>query len=397
MDNGVSGVLSLLVVYLLSYRYSTANKVLWLKPFDQVIYNLWSGTYIGSDLQKASQTFFQVLLLPILVLVLLSNFQHPKLHIVRIWTNISILVLILPTIFLAGWVDTVKYITSPAYFSLTIVLGLCVSTNDQIVNFLWRRLRYIPAYILLLIPMLIFRNKVFSDSMATQITHIFLWTALFLFIIRNRLNSRSTVKTHWLPLVPVSILVFLSFVEPLAHDIQGQIASRRPQQNVESIVGDKFVQEIGNWLKNNSDRSSIIASNSFCGDNECVGQFWFIQQLQLFRSEPDILSGSCSRCNVNSLFGGANFLLADYSDRRFLIQGPRFLFGMSYPPNWVIEKMDFSLSFPALSDDQKITKMQTFGVDYFVIDKIASPNRTSISPDLIAFQNLNFIIIKKPT
>ena len=127
-----------------------------------------------------------------------------------------------------------------------------------------------------------------------------------------------------------------------------------------------------------------------------MGQFWFSQQLQLFRSEPDVLSGSCSRCNITSLFGGANFLLADYSDRRFLIQGPRFLFGLSYPPNWVIEKMDFSLSLPALSDDQKMIKMETFGVDYFVIDKIASPMRTYISPNLIVFQNLKFIIIKRP-
>jgi hypothetical protein len=394
--SGLSGILSLLIVYLLSYRYSTANKMLSITPFDQVIHNLWSGTNIGSDLQKASQSFFQILLLPILASVLLSNFQHPKIHIVRIWTNISILILILPTIFLAGWVDTVKYITSPAHFSLTVILGLCVSTNNQIVNFLWKKLPNIAAFLLLLLPILIFRDKVFSDSVATQITHIFLWSALFLFIIRNRLNLRSTVKTHWLPLIPVSILVFLSFVEPLAHTIKGQIASRKSQQNVEAVVGDKLVQEIGNWLKNNSDRSSIIASNSFCGDNECVGQFWFTQQLQLFRSEPDILSGLCSRCNVNSLFGGANFLLADYSDRRFLIQGPRFLFGFSYPPNWVIEKMDFSLSFPALSDEQKMIKMETFGVDYFVIDKIASPMRTYISPNLIVFQNLKFIIIKRP-
>jgi hypothetical protein len=394
--SGISGIISLLIIYLLSYRHSTAANVLWFIPFDQVVHNLWSGTHIGSDFQKASQSFFHILLLPILASVLLSNFQNPKLHIVRIWTNISIIILILPTIFLAGWVDTVKYITSPAHFSLTVILGLYVSTNNQTVDFLWRRIPNIAAFLLLLLPVLIFRDKVFPENIAIQLTHIFLWLALVLFIIRNRLNFRSTVTTHWLSLIPVLILVFLSFVEPLAHDIEGRIASRGSQQNVETIVGDQFVEEIGNWLKNNSDRNSIIASNSFCGGNECMGQFWFSQQLQLFRSEPDVLSGSCSRCNIASLFGGANFLLADYSDRRFLIQGPRFLFGLSYPPNWVIEKMDFSLSLPALSDDQKMIKMETFGVDYFVIDKIASPMRTYISPNLIVFQNLKFIIIKRP-
>jgi hypothetical protein len=394
--SGLCGLFCLSIIYLLSYRYSSANKVLWLASYEHVVHRLWSGTSISVDLEKVSQTFWKVLLLPILVSVLLLNFKHPKLHIFRIWTTVSILILIIPLIFLDGWVDTVKYVTSPAYFSLTIILGLCVSVNDRIVEIVWREKIRIVAFLLFLLPILLLRDMVLSETFSKQLTQICLSVVFLISIFCHRLRLKSMLRLHKLGLISISVLIFVSFAEPLAQNLEQRISYRRHPQNVEFFIGDKYVQEIGYWLKNNSDRNSVIASNSFCRGKDCMGQFWFAQQLQLFQSDPDILSGSCSQCDFNSLFGGANFLLADYSDRRFIIQGPRFLFGMNYPPKWVIEKMDFSLSFPTLSNDEMVIKMEKFKVDYFVVDKIASPVKTYIQPNLIVFQNRDFMIIERP-
>jgi hypothetical protein len=274
----------------------------------------------------------------------------------------------------------------------------------------------------------VFRFKVFCiTGFAAGLTTSFLLenmrsggsTAMF---------GRAIVSAHWIPLVIIGIFWFAyHFGKPrkprrlmtlLSLILVGEICAsttvaaidlyqiaRQPQlsaSNAESVIGTPDEIAAAVWIDSNLPVNTIIASNHFCGREECSGSDWFNEQVVLFRRNPDLLknewrgpflSENCPECK-SDWFGGTNFILPAYSKRRFLIQGPRFLWGLSDPPAWAIDRMNASLSFANSPNSQTLTALKIYDVEYFVVDLESTTQRTWLPFGRLLYQNTSFAILQ---
>jgi hypothetical protein len=201
------------------------------------------------------------------------------------------------------------------------------------------------------------------------------------------------------------VLVGVISADATVHTIDMYRIARQPQLsmiNVESVIGTPDEIAAGNWLNSNTPINSIIASNHFCGPKECFGPNWFDEQIDFFAQNKDLLKNewrglywieNCPQCNSN-WFGGTNFVLPAYSKRRFLIQGPRFLWGLSDPPAWAIARMSATLGFANSPSEQTVMALRKFKVEYFVVDLESTTQRTWLPFGSLLYQNRSFAILQ---
>ena len=221
----------------------------------------------------------------------------------------------------------------------------------------------------------------------------------FVFDFRKPRESRSSKIL--LSLVLVGVISANSTV--LTVDLY-RIA-RQPQlstRNVESEIGTPDEIAAGIWINSNLPLNTIIASNHFCDPKECFGPDWFNQQVDYFRKNPDLLRNTwqgkfglenCPECG-SVLFGGSNFILPLNSKRRFLIQGPRFLWGLSVPPEWAIDRMNATLGFANNPSEQTLLALGKFDVEYFVVDLHATAQISWAPFGNLLYQNQSFAILR---
>ena len=172
--------------------------------------------------------------------------------------------------------------------------------------------------------------------------------------------------------------------------------------NVESVIGAPDEIAAGDWISSNLPINTIIASNHFCDPKECFGPNWFNEQVDHFRKNADLLKNewqgefgleNCSECG-SELFGGTNFILPAYSNRRFLIQGPRFLWGLSVPPEWAIDRMNATLGFVNNPTENTLMALRKFDVEYFVVDRQATARKSWAPFGSVLYQNQSFAILQ---
>jgi hypothetical protein len=164
--------------------------------------------------------------------------------------------------------------------------------------------------------------------------------------------------------------------------------TKGPELSVEesaTAIGTTDEITVGKWLRTNTDKSSLIATNHFCGP-VCSGADWF---------ENDYL-----RLNDTYIFpesptgyGTFNFILSDYAERRFLIEGARFLLVNGMPREDVRERMNAVLAFANEPSSASISLLKDFGVDYFVIDKQSTTKRDWRMMAQEIYENNSFIVL----
>jgi hypothetical protein len=108
------------------------------------------------------------------------------------------------------------------------------------------------------------------------------------------------------------------------------------------------------FVKSNTDSNIVLASNNFC----CLGSAWFDKDLLRLRTGDIIYD--------ESTLGGANYLLPAHTQRRFLIQGPRFVF-QNFSNN-LEDRMQLSLGFANNPTMDTVLKLKTYGVKGFVVN-----------------------------
>jgi hypothetical protein len=152
-----------------------------------------------------------------------------------------------------------------------------------------------------------------------------------------------------------------------------------------TAIGTTDEIAVGRWLRTNTEKSSLIATNHFCGP-ACSGADWF---------ENDYL-----RLNDTYIFpesptdyGTFNFILSDYAERRFFIEGARFLLVNGMPREDVRERMNAVLAFANEPSSASISLLKDFGVDYFVIDKQSTTKRDWRMMAQEIYQNNSFIVL----
>lgn len=173
----------------------------------------------------------------------------------------------------------------------------------------------------------------------------------------TRSHSRVSMPNFSVPL----LLVFLCG----AVVGQGLVDMRRPIRGPELsesefaiAIGTESEHEVGLWLKNNTPTQSIIASNHGI-DN-------------------------------------TNFMLPLFSERRFLIQGPRFVGGNQISKS-VLTRIALTKNF--VSDLSKLNMRALIdeGVDYFVIDLRLSKLRQMTSDLKPIFESNEFLVLNLQT
>jgi hypothetical protein len=160
------------------------------------------------------------------------------------------------------------------------------------------------------------------------------------------------------------------------------------EANFSAAFPDSDTQDAGHWIRENTPKSSIIASNSFC----CIGTNWLSESLNQITSIDDKFQ---QYKNQESAYGGANFLLVSVSRRQFLLAGPRFVVPISEDLSKVSQWLRWSVEFPYTTVSTLDRDLRLAGVDYFVIDKLALDLRArpKNSPDSV-FENQRYMIVK---
>jgi hypothetical protein len=153
-----------------------------------------------------------------------------------------------------------------------------------------------------------------------------------------------------------------------------------------TAIGTTDEIAVGQWLRTNTEKSSLIATNHFCG-SACSGADWFENDYQRLNDTyifPESPTG----------YGTFNFILSDYAERRFLIEGARFLLVNGMPREDVRERMNVALAFANEPDGVSLGSLQNFEVDYFVIDKQSTTKRDWGLLASKLYENDTFVILK---
>jgi hypothetical protein len=153
-----------------------------------------------------------------------------------------------------------------------------------------------------------------------------------------------------------------------------------------TAIGTTDEIAVGQWLRTNTEKSSLIATNHFCGP-ACSGADWF---------ENDYL-----RLNDTYIFpesptgyGTFNFILSDYAERRFFIEGARFLLVNGMPKEQVRERMNLVLEFANTPDAGNLRSLQEKGVDYFVVDKESTSVQNWKDFATTRYENDTFLVLE---
>jgi hypothetical protein len=129
--------------------------------------------------------------------------------------------------------------------------------------------------------------------------------------------------------------------------------------------------DVATWIKKNTKRSDLIASNHFCGE-ACAGPSWWEER----------------KCR-----SGLNFYLPIYSERRYLVQGT-VLGTCPDPPQWLDDRMHASIAFANNPSSESEQVLQDYGVDYFVVDRFSTSFVDWDEFTSVRFRSGSFLVIE---
>jgi hypothetical protein len=226
----------------------------------------------------------------------------------------------------------------------------------------------------------------------------------------NEILTRSILQSHWVSALLLSLIAYglfrvgknrkkqsfliLFIVAELMcfTSINAMLLDRLtkgPELSVEesaTAIGTTDEIAVGQWLRTNTEKSSLIATNHFCGP-ACSGADWFendylrLNDTYIFPASP-------------TGYGTFNFILSNYAERRFLIEGARFLLVNGMPREDVRERMNVALAFANEPSEASLSSLQAFGVDYFVIDKQSTTQRDWGLTTSKLYENDTFIVLE---
>ena len=153
-----------------------------------------------------------------------------------------------------------------------------------------------------------------------------------------------------------------------------------------TAIGSMDEIAVGQWLRTNTKKSSLIATNYFCG-LACSGADWFENDF-LRLDDTVIFPASPTR------YGASNFILSAYAERRFLIEGSRLLLVNGMPHEDVRKRMNIALAFANKPSTASQGLLLNFEVNYFVIDKQSTSRRDWGPMAAKLYENDTFVVLR---
>jgi hypothetical protein len=145
------------------------------------------------------------------------------------------------------------------------------------------------------------------------------------------------------------------------------------------------LNEVAEFLRLSSSRDVIAASNNFC----CSGSNWFDEMLHQGRADERYL-----RSHDGPKWGGDNSLLVAHSQRRFLVQSPRFLTSYGYPAEDLIRRIHLSVDFANSPSSELIESLRSYGVSYFIVNLNQTPVRNWQRFGTVLISNSDFLLLE---
>lgn len=159
--------------------------------------------------------------------------------------------------------------------------------------------------------------------------------------------------------------------------------------DAELAIGRDTQREVGEWLRRNVPIDAVVASNHFCGA-ACSGSGWFARDLSLMGDGFQLGS-------TPSGYGGSDFFLVIYSDRRFLVQSPTYLLTAGVDPDVLAERIAISTRFAENPAPRAVSRLVDAGVSYFVVDKRSTRQRDFSGAGDVVHENAEFIVVRLRT
>jgi len=145
------------------------------------------------------------------------------------------------------------------------------------------------------------------------------------------------------------------------------------------------LNEVAEFLRLSSSRDAIAASNNFC----CSGSNWFDEMLHEGQADEMYL-----RSHDGRKWGGDNSLLVAHSQRRFLVQSPRFLTGYTYPAEDLIRRIRLSVDFANSPNPELVESLRSYGVNYFIVNLNQTPIRNWHRFGTVLVSNSDFLLLE---
>ena len=186
-------------------------------------------------------------------------------------------------------------------------------------------------------------------------------------------------------LVALSLVLVLSFNIGVTSDYARRISNYGASSytNWDGNSAAFPTQELvllGDHVRNSTATDQILASNNFC----CAGTDWW----------SVIAAGLDDRPLTETSWGGANYLLAAETQRRYLVQGLRFLVGFQTATPEQINRMSLSLEFANTPSASSLRRLKAYGVSGYVVNLSLTEHRDWSEFAIERFQSGNFVYLE---
>ena len=218
------------------------------------------------------------------------------------------------------------------------------------------------ATLLLLVANLVGQSLTMQSSLPKSVIHQItdirvISTLVFLILILR--SRRLNFAGNTVPIAIVLIVLTLAGSQPSI----GQIMDKgtrpiRPMDELNSLLGSQPSQQIGRWLKTHTAAGDLIATNALL----------------------DSGSGHISD----------DYSLAMWSDREFLVLGPKF-FNMAEKQRDAVE---LSINFGCCPTEESWNGLKDLGVTWFVVDTQLTSNRSWRPFAATVFMNNRFQVLR---
>jgi hypothetical protein len=227
---------------------------------------------------------------------------------------------------------------------------------------------------------------------------------------QNPILARALLSSHWIPsffvaliwcifqpkirrnvkhlLLVATIIAELSFFAKISFQSRSQLTKgpELTQEQASIALGSRDQIDVGIWIRDNIPQNAILASNYFCED-ACYGKNWFEEDYKL-------LDDSYNFPPTPNGLGSFDMILPIYTERRFLIQGSRFLLVNGMDRDEIRSRMKSTLDFANNPTSLALKSLSDYGVSYFVVDTNATDCKSWLPFAEVVYTNSSYTVLR---
>jgi hypothetical protein len=227
---------------------------------------------------------------------------------------------------------------------------------------------------------------------------------------QNPILARALLSSHWIPsffvaliwclfqpkirrnvkhlLLVATMIAELSFFAKISFQSRSQLTKgpELTQEQASIAIGTPDQIDVGIWIRKNVKSNALLASNYFC-ENACDGLNWFEDDFKL-------LDESYNFPPTPNGLGSFDMILPSYAERKFLIQGSRFLLVNGMDRNEIRSRMKSTLDFANNPTSLALKSLSDYGVSYFVVDTNATDCKSWLPFAKEIYANSSYTVLR---